>query len=54
MIGLIYFSKHGFKLETYIPTVNQIFAHIWNIGLRPLAGLIIEMASKQEERNITI
>ena len=41
------FSKHGFKLETYIPTVNQIFAHIWNIGLRPLAGLIIEMASKQ-------
>ena len=43
------FSKHGFELENYIPTVNQVFAHIWNIGLRPLAGLIIEMASRQKE-----
>ena len=43
------FSKHGFELENYIPTVNQVFAHIWNIGLRPLAGLIIEMASRQKK-----
>ena len=41
------FNKHNLKLEEYIPTVNQTFAHIWNIGLRPLSGLIIDMALKQ-------
>ncbi len=45
------FKKHNFELETYIPTSNQTFAHIWNIGLRPLAGLIIDMALKQGKKD---
>ena len=43
------FKKHNFEVESYIPTSNQIFGHIWNIGLRPLAGLI-DMALKQNKK----
>jgi len=34
----------GLELVEYVPTVNQLYAHIWNIGMRPLAGYIIEMS----------
>ena len=40
------FSKHGFKLAEYMPVTNQLYAHVWNIGLRPLAGYILEMSKK--------
>ena len=44
------FLKHGFKIEEYIPTHNQLFAHFWNIGLRPLAGQIIDMSKKLNKK----
>ena len=40
------FSKNGFKIVEYTPTQNQLFAHFWNIGLRPLAGHILDMSKK--------
>ncbi len=39
------YNKHGFKTLKVIPTVNQTYAHIWNIGLRPFAGKIIKLAN---------
>jgi SAM-dependent methyltransferase len=38
------FDQAGLVVEDYIPTVNQLYAHIWNIGLRPFAGYILDMA----------
>ena len=38
------FDAAGLELSEYIPTVNELFAHIWNIGLRPYAGYILQMA----------
>ena len=40
------FSESGFEVKKYIPTINQTYAHIWNVGLRPLAGYILELAQK--------
>jgi SAM-dependent methyltransferase len=40
------FQKAGFNLVDYRPTVNSLYAHIWNIGLRPFAGQILQMANK--------
>ena len=34
----------GLEVVEYRPTVGQVYAHIWNIGLRPLAPYIIEMS----------
>lgn len=39
------YNKHGFKTLKVIPTANQKYAHIWNIGLRPFAGKIIKLAN---------
>ena len=44
------FLKHGFKIEEYTSTHNQLFAHFWNIGLRPLAGHIINMSKKLNKK----
>lgn len=38
------FDRCGLETTDYIPTVNQLYAHIWNIGLRPFAGYILDMA----------
>lgn len=40
------YNKAGLKTSQYIPTANGLFAHIWNIGLRPFAGFIMQMAAK--------
>jgi SAM-dependent methyltransferase len=37
-------DEAGLELKEYIPTVNQLYAHIWNIGLRPFSGYILDMA----------
>jgi len=44
------FSKHGLKLVEYMPVTNQLYAHVWNIGLRPLAGNILKMSKKLEKK----
>jgi len=44
------FAKHGFKIVEYKPTHSQLFAHFWNIGLRPLAGYIISMSKKLSKK----
>jgi SAM-dependent methyltransferase len=43
------FSKHGLKVTQYTPTLNQLFGHVWNIGLRPLAGYILDMSKKMKK-----
>ena len=40
------FDDAGLEVSEYIPTVNQLYAHIWNIGLRPFAGQILSMAQE--------
>ena len=40
------FDAAGLELVEYLPTVNKLFAHIWNIGMRPFSGFIIRMADK--------
>ena len=40
------FDRAGLKVTRYIPTVNKLYADICNIGLRPFAGLILEMGQE--------
>ena len=40
------FDQAGLKITEYIPTANKLYAHFWNIGLRPFAGEILKMAQK--------
>ncbi len=47
------FKKHGFYTSKVIPTVNQTYAHIWNIGLRPFAGKIIKLANSLNDSDYT-
>ena len=45
------FEKHNLKLKKVIPTVNQMYAHMWNIGLRPLSGKIIKLANNYNSQD---
>jgi SAM-dependent methyltransferase len=40
------FDRAGLEVTRYIPTVNKLYAHIWNIGLRPFSGFILEMGQE--------
>ena len=46
------FSESGFEVKEYIPTINQTYAHIWNIGLRPFTGYILKLAQKLNKNEL--
>ena len=46
------FDQAGLEVADYIPTVNQLYAHIWNLGLRPFAGYILQMAGNLSKEQL--
>lgn len=39
------FHASGFQILDVIPTLSRLHAHLWNIGLRPIAVHLIDMAN---------
>ena len=42
------FNHAGFRIESATPFVTRTHSHLWDIGLRPLAPLLVRLANRVE------